>query len=273
MQLPTLIPTGLMKEVYGDLAKPGMENVGKAIGNILGLGNTALLPIHLLNERAKMIVSRNLEQFRKRLEQEKPEDIVEPAPEIAVPILERLSFVSDEKIAELYIALLSSACNRKFKGCAHPAFIKIIEALSPDEALILKFLAEHEIITHETLRAGEPTDSGYDRLSRFVSLPKELGLTFPDNATFYCENLEGLGILRDGKGPLANDSHYDSVRKVTERILKKWNKEQPGLTLTRICGHYHITRFGVELVIACGHNDPKITKDLLRFWPKKGAAK
>jgi hypothetical protein len=32
----------LLKEIYTDLAKPGVSQVGLAIGTILGLGNTAL---------------------------------------------------------------------------------------------------------------------------------------------------------------------------------------------------------------------------------------
>jgi hypothetical protein len=38
----------LMKEIYSDLAKPGVSQVGKNLGCILGLGNTALYPIYLL---------------------------------------------------------------------------------------------------------------------------------------------------------------------------------------------------------------------------------
>ena len=50
----TQIP-GLLKEVYGDLAKPGVEQVGKALGTVIGLGNTILWPIALANEKASTV--------------------------------------------------------------------------------------------------------------------------------------------------------------------------------------------------------------------------
>ena len=58
---------GLLKEIYGDALKPGVSQVGKALGTVLGLGNTILLPIYLLNERTKLIVEKNLEQYRESL--------------------------------------------------------------------------------------------------------------------------------------------------------------------------------------------------------------
>ena len=35
----------ILKEVYGDLAKPGAQQAGKALGTIVGLGNTILWPV------------------------------------------------------------------------------------------------------------------------------------------------------------------------------------------------------------------------------------
>lgn len=44
---------GLIVEVYGDLAKPGVQQVGKALETVLGLGNTILWPLALANARAR----------------------------------------------------------------------------------------------------------------------------------------------------------------------------------------------------------------------------
>jgi len=46
---------GLLKEIYGDLAKPGVSQVGKALSTVVGLGNTILWPVALLNERQKYL--------------------------------------------------------------------------------------------------------------------------------------------------------------------------------------------------------------------------
>jgi len=39
----------LIKEIYGDLAKPGVTQVGNALGTVIGLLNTCLSPIKYLN--------------------------------------------------------------------------------------------------------------------------------------------------------------------------------------------------------------------------------
>jgi hypothetical protein len=73
---------GLLKSVYGDLAKPGVEQAGKALSTIIGLGNTILWPVALANEKAKIALENNLEKYRKRLESTPKEHITEIAPEI-----------------------------------------------------------------------------------------------------------------------------------------------------------------------------------------------
>ena len=54
----------ILKEIYGDLTKPSVQQVGKALGTIIGLGNTVLWPFALLNEKAKIALERNLERYR-----------------------------------------------------------------------------------------------------------------------------------------------------------------------------------------------------------------
>ena len=58
-----LIPKELLKEIYGDLLKPGVSQVGKAIGTLIGLGNTILWPLLLLNESARIAIDKNLENI------------------------------------------------------------------------------------------------------------------------------------------------------------------------------------------------------------------
>ncbi|EGR2394464.1 DUF4393 domain-containing protein, partial [Vibrio cholerae] len=50
----------LLKEIYGDLAKPSVVKVGEALETVFGLGNTALLPLTLLNEVSRMRFQKNL---------------------------------------------------------------------------------------------------------------------------------------------------------------------------------------------------------------------
>ena len=100
---------GLLKEIYGDLAKPGAAQAGKALSTIIGLGNTILWPFALANERAKIALEANLQKYRIRMESTPEEEVVEVAPEIGTPIAEKLGYVTNEQLSDMYIELLAKA--------------------------------------------------------------------------------------------------------------------------------------------------------------------
>ena len=68
-----------------------------------------------------------------------PEDVSEVPPEIGVPIIEKLSYVTNEELRKLYIELLAKASIKEENDKAHPNFINIINSLSPDEANLLSY--------------------------------------------------------------------------------------------------------------------------------------
>ena len=133
---------GLLKEIYGDLAKPGVSQVGKALSAILGLGNTILWPILLFNERAKIALEENLEKYREQLKNIPNEQISKVPPELGVPIVEKLSYINDEQLSDLYINLLAKSSSIDFSHVAHPSFVNVINAFSPDEALLLQYIKD-----------------------------------------------------------------------------------------------------------------------------------
>jgi hypothetical protein len=90
---------GLLKEIYGDLAKPGVKQIGNALGTILGLGKTILWPLMLINERTKITLQRNLEKYRRQIQDVPKEQIVPVAPEVGVPISEKLAYVTNEELS------------------------------------------------------------------------------------------------------------------------------------------------------------------------------
>lgn len=111
---------GLLKQLYGDLARPGVAQVGKALSTVLGLGNTILWPLSLLNEKAKIALEHNLEKYRKQLEGVPEEKIIPVSPEVGVPVSEKLSYISDNELSDLYTNLLakrrhSLTCSPKFR--------------------------------------------------------------------------------------------------------------------------------------------------------------
>ena len=135
---------GLLKEIYGDLAKPGVVQVGKALETILGLGNTILIPLQLLNAKGKLIVENNLNVYRQKLEDIDDANIIGVSPEIGVPIIEKLTYVTNEQLVELYTELLKKASIESQCSNAHPNFLNIINSLSPDEAVLIKAIKGYD---------------------------------------------------------------------------------------------------------------------------------
>lgn len=266
MQLPDIIPTELLKEIYTDLAKPGVQNVGKAIGEIIGLGNTILLPLQLLNDKSNLIARNNLERFRLKVEELNASEVQAVVPEIGVPILEKLLYVENEEIANLYINILASASMKDFDGCTHPSFINIVSQLTPDEALIVKYLATtRQVIGYQNLVAGGSGKS-YERLQKAASFPVELEITYPEKSTLYCKNLQALGLLSSKDQPLINKAHYKNIDPITDKIISEWKSKTPEVKFSKKNGSYRLTDVGIEFVIACGYNSEEIKSKLKRFW-------
>ena len=187
----------LLKEIYGDLAKPGVSQVGKALGGILGLGNTVLWPIHLLNERSRVALEANLESYRKKLESVPEANIVTPPAEVGVPIAEKLAYVTDVDLRELYTSLLAKASNSQTQSLAHPSFVNVLNNLSPDEANLLKFFDRHNQVAFCSGRFIDPQKNYWIQvIDLHFSLDSDTPLVFPANKVAYISNLEGLGLVR-----------------------------------------------------------------------------
>jgi hypothetical protein len=66
------------------------------------------------------------------------DEVIEPKPSLAGPILQGLAFSHDEHmLKEMYLRLLASAMNKTEAANAHPAFAEVIKQLSAEEADLL----------------------------------------------------------------------------------------------------------------------------------------
>lgn len=187
---------GLLKEVYGDLAKPGVSQVGKALGAVMGLGNTILWPIYLLNEKANLALKNNLEKYRKRMESVSEEEVVEVPPEVGTPIAEKFSYITNDELSDLYIELLAKASTFETAKIAHPSFANVIDNLSPDEAILLKAFFQHQAIPFVEARLENKNRTEWSTLHPLLTgLEVTKGLVYPENIVAYFSNFEGLGII------------------------------------------------------------------------------
>lgn len=254
----------LMLAIYQDVAQPGMRKVGKALETTLGLGYTCLLPFRLINELAQLHFKRFMDNYKNRLEDIPEEDIVDVLPEMALPILEKSTYTSNEEIADLFVNLLTTASSSKTEGMAHPSYIHIINNISSDEAKIVNYL--RKILMPIPISMPEPhkqnqipyidvnltkKDGSYVRFKHLLTgIEFELELDFPNNITAYMENLISLDILTIEHGKrLVDQEVYDDIEKLYGDELKivtldtDSRKTSPGIL--------RITKHGEYFVMAC----------------------
>jgi hypothetical protein len=202
----------LLKEIYGDLAKPGVKQVGKAIGCLLGLGNTVLLPLRLLNEVSRAFETKVFSQIADRFEKIPDDRIVSPPPEIGIPLLDKLSQTQDATLREMFIELLARASDSRCVDQVHPSFSQVIGSIVPDEAIILRGLHSrklHPIISVDVV--SQDRDKGSVVLHDLVmKLPVKIKQE--KNLPLYLSNLVGLGVLEiDRERHLVTPHIYDDT--------------------------------------------------------------
>ncbi len=244
---------GLLKEIYGDLAKPGVAQVGKALSTVLGLGNTILWPAQLLNERSRISLDANLERYRQKLADIPPEQISPISPEVGVPIAEKLSYIQDIDLKELYINLLAKASVSETQSQTHPSFVNVINNLSPDEAILLRQFKVAHAQPFVTARLTNPTTNHWLELVE-MSLPIQpnIKLAYPQNLVAYISNFEGLGLVKIRRDqtvipeslyiPIEADihEHYKNSPIVPEFPIFKCYR-----------GRINVTPFGLLFLSAC----------------------
>ena len=130
----------ILGQVYADVAQPSVKTLGAALGTVLEFSTSFLLPVKLLNEMFKLNFTKRMEEYKEKQEQIPEEKRCEVHPQIGTPIIDKLSYTTNDEIADLFTTLLANASNIDMVNTAHPSFVSIIERLSPDEAKLIRYL-------------------------------------------------------------------------------------------------------------------------------------
>jgi hypothetical protein len=208
----------LIKDIYGDLARPGVRQIGVALGTVLGLGNTALAPLALFNAKASVAFKANMEAYRQQLAQVPLETVEQVPPELGIPVLERLAYTTDEQLRGLFINLLAKASTVGTANAAHPGFVHVIANMSPDEAHLLKNiksqLPDVMNIPFLTLALVDKADNGFQVIADFIVHAQfSIGLRYKQNMAVYFSNLEGMGIVHVRRDlTLKTERVYDGLQ-------------------------------------------------------------
>ena len=218
--------TDLVKPVYHDLAQPTVREVGMFAGESV---RAILLPIRKAIDGYTEVVESLSEKVSQKLRVIPAERFASPPANVAGPILEAVRFVPLESpLHDLYANLLAKSMDAATASSAHPAFVAIINQLTPDEARILAFLS-HGVdvpilsVTDEDPERNPATGRTWTTVLRnFTLVGADAGCTAPHLGTAYLDNLARLGVLEaDSTLQLFNPPAYERLESSAEVIAAK----------------------------------------------------
>lgn len=129
----------LTPEVYKDIAKPALQEVGSVAGRTV---KALLSPIRGMLwgwEQIEQIVE---EGVKKKFEKIPEERRKSPEPEIAVPLLQALTYTAqNETLREMYINLLANSMDSAKEKVVHPSFVEIIKQMNSLDAKVFERLS------------------------------------------------------------------------------------------------------------------------------------
>lgn len=242
----------ILGQIYSDLASPGVKAVGQALGTVLEFSTSFLLPVKLLNEKFRLNFKRRITEYEKKLAETPENKRCEVHPQIGIPIIERLSYTTNEEIADLFTTLLANASNIDMVNTVHPAFVAIIERLSPDEAKIIRYLAKETMIPY--VNFGIMVEQKQIVIEKHLNLLHEaVSLDFAQNVNAYLSNLVCLGIICDYPDTYQNNAViYDKIIRnngLREKAHQKLGDFSNELKFSK--GLYEVTDFGKLFITAC----------------------
>lgn len=247
--------SNVLDQFYQDLAQPSVRALGEALGTVFELCPTSLLSLKIWTEKRKLNFKKRLNEYAKKLEDIPEDKRCEVDTQIGTPIVEKLTYTTNDEIADLFTTLLANASNIETVNRAHPAFVEIIARLSPDEARIIECLSEKDEVLYCSFRGiVPPPEEGFITIQNYITLlPYQVNLDFPENITAYISNLVSIGILQNMEGLYkSNEDEYNEIcKKYKLEELKSQYVPETYRQIQVAKGFYEITPFGKLFINAC----------------------
>ena len=128
----------LAKPVYEDLAQPAVKEVGTTLGRTV---RVLLSPVRGLCwgfEKIEQVVTEGVERRLAKIPVEKQKT---PEPEIAVPLMQALTYTAqNDTLREIYLNLLANAMNSDYEKDVHASYVEIIKQMNRLDVLVIERL-------------------------------------------------------------------------------------------------------------------------------------
>lgn len=249
----------IAKEGYQDLAKPGVQNIGKTIGS-----GTRLL--HAIFGRPLDSVSKQIEDFfdsvdagvRDRAKYIPPSERIEPSLGFTKAIYDGiLSAEGNKTLEELFVNLISSSMDKRYSKGLLLVYPEILKQITSDEAKILTSLyqePDHITPIINILNKPKKQNSGptivYNKVSKLIFDRK---YQFIHNINQYIDNLTRLNIVEVNMlKQFTDDQKYENlINKPEIKSIKDAIESNEDRTIQIEKGILQLTSLGVGFCKAC----------------------
>ncbi len=205
-----------VSEIYKDSLQPSVRIIGNSLAQCASL---LVSPVG----RVASIFEKNINKCLDRLDGVVEDNLVEPDPRIAVPVLEKLRYVEDQKVSDYYSEILASASQKDKKNRVMLSYIEILNRVTADELRILEYINSEEnkidisgwsdeekavnniennirFLTIQgtipIIDVGIQQKIGYKPLIKnFNNLAEKISLDSDENIISYLDNLTSLGLI------------------------------------------------------------------------------
>ena len=184
-------------EIYKDLAQPAAKEVGEQLEIVAKTVRCLMFPLEVFVAATRPRLKSCIRKISSNVNEE---NFIEGHPQVVLPALEGLCYAQEDSIiSELFINLLSKAIDKTKLDLAHPAFAKIIQQLSPDEAVVLFFLKKRPYKLREKVDSDIDFDSDVplsEQLNRqLISDEFPISkLTYSQHISLYMDHLHSLNL-------------------------------------------------------------------------------
>lgn len=251
--------TGLVKAVpvYQDLVQPAAKELGAGLEVVAKTVLIALTPFKLMVWGYDQIENFLVTTVAEKLKDVPPERITNPDPHVVGPALQALRFTGhQEQLRELYANLLATSLDVDTAAKAHPAFVSIINSMSPDEARIMRLFSASqdgqwgEMPIVEVRRIVDDQHHWEVPFRSVSTIGADAGCVNEKLVASFLDNLSRLGLLEiDRETFLANPNTYEGIEEVAREMARHSGLDIETLELSR--GHVAVTDFGKLFCDAC----------------------
>ena len=146
-------------------------------------------------------------------------------------------------------ALLDASADLDYPDSGHPAYVRLLSELAPDEARILRLFAQRGAQAAVDVRTSRPFGAGSELVAPGITMiGRYAGCRHVDRVPAYLNNLFRLGLVWFSREAIPEQSVYD-VLEAQDEVAEAMARAGRGVTVRR---SIELTAFGRNLCARTG---------------------